>query len=116
MDAVRVDSDAKNFFPKASHISGTLKASLETKINSGKSDLANSILREIKEYQTSGKAIEIDMDKCPSTMNERNHIRLLLKESNWKVETELRKIPILNWPFVEAEFDEKLFWKITERN
>ena len=108
-------TDSKSFFPKAEDISENLKLEHIKRIITGKSDLANYILREINDFKTTGKSIEIEMDKHQACHNERVQIKKLLYEQGWKVETCVRKIEINQWPYLEGNLDEVLHWKITKQ-
>lgn len=109
------NNDNKSFFPRADDISENLKLEIIKRINTGKSDLANYILREINEFKSTGKAIVIEMDRHQACYNERVQIKKMLFEQNWKVEAVVHKTEINQWPYLEGNFDETIHWKISKQ-
>jgi hypothetical protein len=109
-------TDSKSsFFPLATDSHDSLKHDNTKKIYNGKSDLANYILREIKDFQVTGRPVDIELEKFQSTFPERCQVRHMLHETGWTIESIVVKTEIPNWPEVEAVHDSTLHWKITKR-
>jgi hypothetical protein len=108
-------SDSKGFFPLASESHDNLKHDSSKKILTGKSDLANYILREMKEFQMSGKPIDIELERYQSSFPERCNLRLMLHEAGWSIDSQTVKTEVPNWPDIETAYDFTLHWKIFKK-
>lgn len=115
MNTIATSDDRKHFFPHAEESVDGLKNDVNKRINTGKSDLANYILKEIVEFKSTGKQIEIDMSKHYSSFPERSEIRSMLYSQGWKVDDCLIKNLIPNWNHIEPAYDSTIHWKITKR-
>jgi hypothetical protein len=116
MNSITVTPDSKSFFPRAGESHTTVESGIVNKITSGKSDLANSILRAINTFKATGKEIDVDLSESGSTLSERNQIKLMLYQSEWTISPHIVKTPVPNWPLVEAAVDETLWWKISKND
>jgi hypothetical protein len=115
MNSIHPSDSKSSFFPKAEDISENLRIEQLKMINSGKSDLANYILRELTEFRNKGKLVDIDLDKHRSDPNERSQIKRMLYEQGWKVECYIHKTEINQWPFIDGQHDETIHWKIIKQ-
>lgn len=110
------DFDLKSFFPRADEINDNLINDLTKKINSSKSDLANTINREIKEFQQTGKPIEVDLISNSASLIERNQVKLMLYDVGWNVEVLVKETQIKGWAYPDGGVDKTLVWKISKKN
>jgi hypothetical protein len=110
------ESDKKSFFPHASESYESLKTTVIKDITSGKSELANAVLREIHEFKSNGGIIDIDTSKFLSGYRERCQILQLLYSQQWKVEHMTVKSEIPDWQGIDIVHDQSLHWRITPKD
>ena len=112
-DSKESKENVENIFPEAVEIERNWDSEYKKRINNGKSELANYILKELNEFKNTGKNIEIELNRVNYSKIEKDIIKKMLFEKGWIIQTEVRGYSIPNWTHTpEYSSDKSLYWII----